>query len=71
MRHKWDQPADAHERHCERCPAVIRKFTGEGGWQYWPLGLEHRDKNGQLSAQWLQTIPPCEPPVLPEAARFR
>jgi hypothetical protein len=71
MRHQWDKPCDAFERHCRRCPAVIRKYAGEGGYQYWPQGLDYRDENGQVWAQWLQTIPPCEPPVLSEANRFR
>lgn len=72
MRHKWDQPAGAHERHCRRCPAVIRKYAGDGGYQYWPLGLEHRDKyHPDGFVQYLATIPACEPPLVPEADRFR
>jgi hypothetical protein len=70
MRHQWDQPAGSFERTCQRCPAVVRKYAGQGGYQFWPKGLDP-DPRERQDPQWLQTIPECEPLLVPEADRFR
>lgn len=52
MRHQWDKPA-GFERTCGRCGGTLRKYAGEGGYQWWPKGL------GTGIPQWVSRIPGC------------
>ena len=59
-RHSWDHPAGSFERSCKRCPAIIRKFDGQGGYQYWPAGLNGKHPSGAALVQHPMTVPECE-----------
>jgi hypothetical protein len=55
VRHQWDEPRQSFERTCKRCGAVLRKYPGQGEYQFWPDGLD-----GQARPMHVQRIPECE-----------